>query len=183
MKPTGFQFKPPAEEMDAAQLIDQETQNTGRSAGRTRGIPVCLRVKHIWPFQTHCSNSLWRRVWAHPRISHAMFVTALIPRYRKSIFLSLAGLLNNASPYQLLSRLQLITCILVGDNAGIGFLVRRVAPSGENEERNEKWSTKLQQSAAFLTAQTYNHMKNCSMAHTNYTKLNERLKKLVHNWQ
>lgn len=47
MKPTGFQFKPPAEEMDAAQLIDQETQNTGRSAGRTRGIPVCLRVKHI----------------------------------------------------------------------------------------------------------------------------------------
>lgn len=60
------------------------------------------------------------------------------PPLQKIHFLSLAGLLNNASLYQLLSRLQLITCILVGDNAGIGFLVRRVAPSGENEEGNEK---------------------------------------------
>lgn len=57
-----------------------------------------------------------------------MFVTAAAPISENP---SSAGLLDNASPYQLPSRLQAITCILVGDNMGIGFLVRRVAPSGE----------------------------------------------------
>lgn len=37
--------------------------------------------------------------------------------------------------YLLLSRLQVITCLLAGDAAGAVFFVRRVAPSGENEER------------------------------------------------
>lgn len=57
---------------------------------------------------------------------------------QKIHLLSLPVLPDNVSPYLLPSRLQVITCILVGDNMGIGFLVRRVAPSGENEEGNEK---------------------------------------------
>lgn len=58
-------------------------------------------------------------------------------RWRRSPFqvicpLSSAGVLDNASLYLLPSRLRVITCVLVGDNLGIGFLIRWIAPCGEN---------------------------------------------------
>lgn len=77
IKALGFPLMPPTEEMDPAQLINLETQSTG-SIQRTRGMQVCLREKQIWPFHTHCSNSLCQWVWAHPWISHAMFVAAAV---------------------------------------------------------------------------------------------------------
>lgn len=80
-----------------------------------------------------------------------MFLTAVVP-IELEILLGSTRPLDNASLYRLLSLLQIITCVLVGDNVGTGFLVRRVAPSGEREEGDEKRSTRLQQSIAFLTA-------------------------------
>lgn len=72
-------------------------------------------------------------------------------------FLSLAWLLDNASPYLPLRCLHLITCVLVGDNVGIGFLVRRVAPSGENEEGNELIYKAAAEHSRFLNAVTQRH--------------------------
>lgn len=65
------------------------------------------------------------------RLVHKFHMQCL--RWRWSLFqvicpLSSAGVLDNASLYRLPSRLQVITCVLVGDNWGIGFLVRRIAP-------------------------------------------------------
>lgn len=117
----------------------------------TKGIQVCLGVREIWPFHPGRSNRLWHRV-----LASSMDFTCNVLRLqwsrlqgKKIHFLSLAGLLDNASPYLPLSWLQLITSILVGDNMGIGFLVSRVAPSGENEERKWKAMHKVEERRAF----------------------------------
>lgn len=79
------------------------------------------------------------------------------------------------SLYPFPSQLQVITCVLVGNNAGIGLLLTRVAPSAENEINETNSDPQGCSRANLCYCRNCNGVKSCNMepTHIGYNDIND----------